>query len=482
MSICWDITSSTNSKYDGKNYFINRESGISQWGLSKFLPAGWQEHYSESQNLVFYSNPRKNKIQVKKPIAEDGDQVPKGWIEKRSRECNNLYYQNILTGKTQWEYPDDYTTINTTIESKSSLTISKQMQSIPEQDKLEQERQRKLEQDKLEQERQRKLEQEWQRILEQERQRILEQERQRKSEQERQRILQEEAHTRKVDEEKKIAKLKEIFTTKVDEKRPVEQIKVLTYNVAHEIGKSPICNGDECIKNVREFINQHASDCDFIGIQEYSDIGKLIKDSGKLFRMKNTHFIYKKYGPITFYDGEKYMLDKDCNSMKFGFNGPMGRPILINFFNNNLCVINVHAGHLTKPVVQADGKILVANDITTFNDSLELYLKDNKFITVCKDEFIQKLQTYRIIMLGDMNSDLHNFKSITVNGLVIKLYGGTKDPTCCSDVTKLDGVYADVKKPYDHILNNFSNKIDTKVYQDLKSHSDHSPVISTITI
>jgi hypothetical protein len=83
--------------------------------------------------------------------------------------------------------------------------------------------------------------------------------------------------------------------------------------------------------------------------------------------------------------------------MKFGFSGNLGRGIQINFFNN-LCVINVHAGHdPTK------------DKINMFDKSLMNYLESVYCDKKCKDIFIKKLQTYKIIMIGDMNDRLNNF-------------------------------------------------------------------------
>ena len=251
------------------------------------------------------------------------------------------------------------------------------------------------------------------------------------------------------------------------------EIKVLTYNVAQEIQKyDNICHKDDkCIKNICIFID--ATDCDFIGIQEYSNIAKLREYSKKLDSMRDSHEKYppaiKKYGPITFYNETKYKLDKDCNTMKFGFNGPLGRCVQINFFNNNLCVINVHAGH-DKGV----------NDITTFDMSLKTFL-EGKFSERCKNIFIEKLHKYNIIMLGDMNSDIINFDHITIDGVKRKLYGRTLEPTCCTDVKKMNGVNV-INFAFDHILTTSSKTIDRKVYKGLEFHSDHNPVISIIRI
>ena len=280
--------------------------------------------------------------------------------------------------------------------------------------------------------------------------------------------------------EKILADQKEREQKYYEEKGKEVVIKVLTYNVAHEIGKSDhICHEDDkCLKNVCKFIQDEATDCDFIGIQEYSNIPKLQKYSQKLNSMSNSHEHYpqhiKKYGPITFYNQEKYKLDKDCYTMKFGFNKQLGRGIQINFFNNNLCVINVHAGHRTKDKNSKELK----NDITTFDMSLEQFV-ESKISEKCKDEFIRKLQTYNIIMFGDMNSDIRNFDHITIYGQKRKLYGRTLEPTCCLNVQTMDDYIQ--KTPYDHILSTFSEG-NKKIVNGLKFYSDHNPVISSFII
>ncbi len=249
-------------------------------------------------------------------------------------------------------------------------------------------------------------------------------------------------------------------------------IKVLTYNIAHEISKVNQCKSDKCIKNIGTFIDKKASDCDFIGIQEYSNIPKLTEYSHILNSMSNTHELcpesIKKFGPITFYNQKKYKLDESCNTMKFGFAYPqLGRGIQINFFNDNLCIINVHAGHDTN------------NSIHTFDKSLDDYLQD-KYSKKCKTEFIQKLKTYKIIMFGDMNSNVKDFNHITIDGVKRKLHGRTTTRTCCGDLTKLDGNNNN-HGAYDHILSSFSKSFVTKVYEGLEFHSDHNPVICTLT-
>ena len=250
------------------------------------------------------------------------------------------------------------------------------------------------------------------------------------------------------------------------------EIKVLTYNVLHEISKINVCKEDKCLKNICSFIDKNTKDFDFIGIQEYSNIAKMREYSKELTKMSVTHDevpeYLKKYGPITFYDNKKYKLDDSCNTMKFGFSGQLGRGIQINFFNNNLCIINVHAGHEPK------------DKINMFDKSLKDYLESAFCDKKCKDIFIKKLQTYKIIMIGDMNDRLNNFTYITIADKKRDLYGRTTEPTCCEEKKTMNGKNVE-NGAYDHILSTFAKKFFVKVYRPMELHSDHDPVTSTLT-
>jgi hypothetical protein len=257
----------------------------------------------------------------------------------------------------------------------------------------------------------------------------------------------------------------------------------LTYNVLYKIGdpvthKIKPCDNDACVRNVCNFIDREANDCDFIGIQEYIKIGKLTGYSEKLRSMGHSHTEYKQnkhllgYGPITFYDKAKYKLDEECGYMKLGFIKSLGRGIQINFFNKWLCVINVHAGH------KKDRK-----GIDTFEKSLNLYFTGKYCSTKCKETYIRKLKEYEIIMMGDMNDEIPNDFSFKVYGETRMLVGRTRERTCCGDKQKMDGDNTN-SGAYDHILSTFPNQQKTrpKVYTALMRHSDHNPVKSIIVV
>jgi len=102
---CWDMKISNRS--DRKKYFVNTESGVSQWGRQDSkdpLPAGW-EYCTSKTGEGFYYNHHFNRAQWEKPTESQKLPVPEGFKEKRSRKCQNVYYFDSKTGKTQWEYP-----------------------------------------------------------------------------------------------------------------------------------------------------------------------------------------------------------------------------------------------------------------------------------------------------------------------------------------------------------------------------------------
>ena len=104
---CWNKKMSDNHN---RVYYINLESGISQWGIpvnNMLLPAGWEMHLSESKNIPFYSNFKKNITKWDFPTKEDGNKVPEGWKEMRSSNCESIYYKNTKTGEGRWIIPDD---------------------------------------------------------------------------------------------------------------------------------------------------------------------------------------------------------------------------------------------------------------------------------------------------------------------------------------------------------------------------------------
>ena len=148
-----------------------------------------------------------------------------------------------------------------------------------------------------------------------------------------------------------------------------------------------------------------------------------------------------------------------------------GRPFMILFLtgtgsepNEKICIINVHPDH--------DG------DIYNF----DTYLKKKLLKYENYEDYLQKLQSYNIIMMGDFNDNIAMKKTFAVfkddffkNPSGRKLYGINKDKTCCSG--SLVGKYV-MSKAYDHILST-SKKIETNVH-NVKKASDHMPIIAMI--
>jgi hypothetical protein len=115
---CWETKKSKSYKRD---YFVNKESGVSQWGKQNnedILPAGWECCIAKSGNM-FYYNMHYERAQWEKPNESDKLTVPEGFEEKRSTNCRNVYYVDSKTGKTQWTYPEE----KETRESKDLLGL-----------------------------------------------------------------------------------------------------------------------------------------------------------------------------------------------------------------------------------------------------------------------------------------------------------------------------------------------------------------------
>ena len=107
MISCWK---NQMSGKENRLYYINVESGISQWGMpvnNILLPAGWEMHLSKSKKVPFYSNFKKKISQWDRPSKEDGNEVPEGWKEMRSSKCKSIYYKNTKTGDVKWIIPDE---------------------------------------------------------------------------------------------------------------------------------------------------------------------------------------------------------------------------------------------------------------------------------------------------------------------------------------------------------------------------------------
>ena len=106
---CWRTEK---SKRFNRNYYVNLETGKSQWGLpqnvgDKMLNKNWQKHISRSQNKFYYERVSDGFKQWDEPAEDDDETLPVGWERHFSSNCNNIYYKNVYTGRTQWENPKE---------------------------------------------------------------------------------------------------------------------------------------------------------------------------------------------------------------------------------------------------------------------------------------------------------------------------------------------------------------------------------------
>lgn len=250
-------------------------------------------------------------------------------------------------------------------------------------------------------------------------------------------------------------------------------------------------NGNtKCLENVAQFLDESdygfpskKADFDFICLQEAVNWEKIRDKSTKLKDATKYGYIGFNYRRNKYIDGKtitdsivtfystNHKLDTSANQI-LGHMVDTGRPFLINFFDKNLCIINIHVGH--------------HNDHLQFDGHLENWI--NKYI-VDKNHLLTKLRTYNIIMMGDFNDAL-------VGGFVIlkspffgiprgrTLYGQTPNGT----MTILTNGWTS-----DHILYTFApNSGNTRIipstsylqYSSSKrpQASDHLPVLLELHI
>jgi endonuclease/exonuclease/phosphatase family metal-dependent hydrolase len=257
-------------------------------------------------------------------------------------------------------------------------------------------------------------------------------------------------------------------------------IRVLSYNISWRsmiIGqhnKCPTITEDtgiaytSCLKNIATFVENNKP-YDFVGFQEATNWPYIRRLSNTLSNMNYSY--YKEWereewetDMVTFYD-KKYILD-DSESIIIGHMEDTSRPIIILFFQQKICVINVHAGHW--------------RDIYKFDQHLMRTLVNQYARSI--DIFLDKLRKYDIIMMGDFNHDLggNNFRIFNDSFFNEKggrlLYGINTKPTCC-DIYNRSGY---VKYASDQVLSTFPLTESTVI--QVTNASDHFPIISDITI
>jgi hypothetical protein len=106
---CWK---EQKSKRFNRNYYVNLETGKSQWGIpqnvgDKMLDKNWEKHISRSQNKFYYERISDGFKQWDEPAEYDDETLPVGWERHFSNKCHNIYYKNVYTGRTQWENPKE---------------------------------------------------------------------------------------------------------------------------------------------------------------------------------------------------------------------------------------------------------------------------------------------------------------------------------------------------------------------------------------
>lgn len=231
-----------------------------------------------------------------------------------------------------------------------------------------------------------------------------------------------------------------------------------------------------CLENVSKFVDDHQP-YDFVGFQEATNWDIIKKLSTTLDNMGFVqHGRLEKM--VTYFDKNKFTLEnitiEGGNRVE---NGQIrGRLFQILFFEQRICVINVHAGHV--------------GDIYKFDE----HLKDVLNLDIYKEKeaiYMEKFKTYNIIMFGDFNNDLadgNKYKDPEEKGFHVfkgffedvpegrELFGISKQNTCCD--IRVTGDPHGFKFIADHILSSTPN-VTTTIFHVPKM-SDHTPIIATI--
>lgn len=244
-------------------------------------------------------------------------------------------------------------------------------------------------------------------------------------------------------------------------------MNILSYNVwwkAMFSDKLNQCKSNTvsiCLRNIAHFIDKNKS-FDFVGLQEAAN-WKLLKQHSIL--LQNMNEKYYRSGPediVIFYD-KKYRLDANQNIIVGNIKN-IGRPFIILFFDNKLCIINVHSEH-KREILKFDKYLKIAIQ-TKYNIDKNIYLK--------------KLKEYDIVMMGDFNHTLNKKDPHIILSDVFfnikygrKLHGTNKINSCCDK-----NLRGNAHISFDHILTTLKN-IKTRVHK-LNNASDHLPITALI--
>ena len=354
------------------------------------------------------------------------------------------------------------------------------------------------------------------------------------------------------------------------------KFNVLTYNVYYNAimadktkghhNLKQTCKGDKCINNiVDKIVNTEQNtfrdfptllEYDFIALQESSNEHQTLLDKIKakdtvdkiydnliFIESPRKEFItkYNSNNPIlrdnqssnivTYYDINKYKLDKDGNNILEGilneneYNPPslLGaekkvyiRPILFLFLTNTetgnqVCVINLWNKHNKddrgKNIKITSLDFSDSNDglpgktpapaetqIINLNNLIQNYVQENDVtnhvpappyispatqqkIDAFKNKFKDKRRN--IILMGDFNADV---KQVTIYNRQLKINFIKNDPTCCDESLENPGNITNNKLYIDKIFVSENYNIENTVGQYSKLASDHLPVLGNINI
>jgi endonuclease/exonuclease/phosphatase family metal-dependent hydrolase len=221
--------------------------------------------------------------------------------------------------------------------------------------------------------------------------------------------------------------------------------------------KWPFCNNNKdpsdprhftrCVENIAAVISENEP-LDFIALQETSNSKLLLKELDGLKSMKFK--MHTSSNMVTFWNPEKYTLIS-------GLHGRFdpGRPWTALFFTNNLCFINVHAGHYN--FVTLTQKLLRAMYL------IEAYVAKNKILD----------PDFRVIMAGDFNCIINK----QYNKIVLSTKKLHLNETRINTFVRARpgrGIH------FDHIMD--TKQAPAKIYvpQVAKPASDHLPIIGIL--
>lgn len=239
-------------------------------------------------------------------------------------------------------------------------------------------------------------------------------------------------------------------------------LRILSYNLfwkamTGHIAQCPLTDSGltVCAQHASTFVND-LGPYDFVCLQEAKRWQLLVKGTPALSSMRAVSY-QPGLSPIVTLYSTKFELDPTLNQLT-GYSTGTGRPFIMLFFTNGLGVLNLHADH--------------HDDVYNLQATLERSL--NSLEQLDAEQIISKLQTYDLIVAGDMNSTLVARGTPRLFGR--RLYGPTTQSTCCDQTLRA----ARFTYASDHVLST-SNSVRTQVYR-VPNASDHRPIIADIDL